>query len=48
MGSASAGAWFQRVEAVFSQDRGMTSVRQAKGTMVFVDFDDTRCATRYK
>jgi hypothetical protein len=34
------------VEAVFSQDRGITSVRQAKGTMIFVDYDDTRCATR--
>lgn len=44
--SATAGAWFERVEAVFSQDRGFTSVRQAKGTMVFVDYDDTRCATR--
>eukprot|EP00240_Pyramimonas_obovata_P009856 CAMPEP_0118946988 /NCGR_PEP_ID=MMETSP1169-20130426/45205_1 /TAXON_ID=36882 /ORGANISM="Pyramimonas obovata, Strain CCMP722" /LENGTH=83 /DNA_ID=CAMNT_0006893109 /DNA_START=102 /DNA_END=349 /DNA_ORIENTATION=- len=35
------GAWFERVEAVFMSDPGVTNVRQAKRlTMVFVDYED--------
>jgi len=41
------GAWFERVEAVFMADPGLTSVRQAKrNTMVFVDYDDVPSATK--
>jgi len=39
-------AWFERVEALFLKDQGMTHVRQAKrGTMVFVDYEHSRAAT---
>jgi hypothetical protein len=40
-----AAAWFERVEAVFSGDPSLLFVRQVKGTMVFVDYADTKSAT---
>eukprot|EP00976_Prorocentrum_cordatum_P062830 1176873-Prorocentrum_minimum.AAC.3 len=40
-------AWFERVEAVFMSDPGITNVRQAKRlTMVFVDYEDIASATK--
>jgi hypothetical protein len=40
-----AAAWFERVEAVFSGDPSLLFVKQVKGTMVFVDYADTKSAT---
>ena len=41
-------AWFERVEAVFISDPGVTNVRHAKrGTMIFVDYESDRLATEY-
>ena len=41
-------AWFERVEAVFISDPGVTNVRQAKRlTMIFVDYEDISSATKF-